>query len=67
MAQALTGILSGNTIILDQPRREDRPQEQRVRVVVEPLDEADAKLPRDEHARMWKEWVEDGSQGPIEG
>ncbi len=66
MAQTLTGTFDGNSIILDQPRRKVKQQGQRVRVVVEPLDDADKKLPREEHARLWKEWVENGPQGPIE-
>ncbi len=66
MGQALTGNLNGNTITLDQPRREVLRQGQRVRVVVEPPEEVDKELSREEHARLWKDWVENGPQGPIE-
>ena len=34
-----------------------------VRVVVE---DADKELSREEHARLWGDWVENGPQGPIE-
>jgi hypothetical protein len=41
-------------------------QGQRVRVVVEPLENADKELSREEHAQLWRDWVENGSQGSIE-
>ncbi len=66
MGQSLTGTLNGNTITLDQSRREVRRQGQHVRGLVEPPGEVDKELSRKEHARLWKDWVEDGPQGPIE-
>lgn len=64
MADALTGLLHGNTITLDSavPPLEGR----RVRVTVEPLDEADVALSRERQQELWQEWVARGPHGPIE-
>jgi hypothetical protein len=71
MAQTLTGTLRGTTITLDtvettsvvEPPRSDG---QRVRVVLEPLDDADLILTPEQQARLLAAWAEHGPQGTIE-
>lgn len=59
----LTGRLHGVTITLDAPVP---PLEgKRVRVVVEPVEDADANLTDDQQIELFKKWVEEGPQGPI--
>ena len=62
MAAAVTGLLHGNTIVLDSsvPPLEGK----RVHVLIEPMDE-DVELSAAENAALWQEWVERGPQGPI--
>jgi len=62
MAAAVSGVVHGNVIELDEavPGLEGR----RVRVVVEPVDEAPED--RVEQQRAWVAWVARGPQGPIE-
>jgi hypothetical protein len=71
MARTLTGTLHGDTITLDtvdaasgaeSPASESR----RVRVVVEPLEDADLVLTPEQQARLLISWAERGPQGPIE-
>jgi len=69
MAQALIGTLRGNTITLDvvEPDSEIREShEQRVRVVLEPVDEAEIELSAEQQAHLLRDWAEHGPQGPIE-
>lgn len=71
MAQTLTGTLHGTTITLDTVEAtsgvESAPFEgQRVRVVVEPLDDADLILSPEQQERLLVAWAEHGPQGPIE-
>lgn len=62
MAAAVAGVVHGKLIELDEPvpGLEGR----RVRVVVEPVDEA--TVDRVEQQRAWEAWVAHGPQGPIE-
>jgi hypothetical protein len=64
MAEAVKGLLRGNIITLDSavPPLDG----QRVRVLLEPVNEADAKLPAETQRDLWQEWMERGPQGPIE-
>ena len=60
---AATGILHGNTITLDGPVP---PLEgQRVRILIALADE-DVELSLSEQTAAWSEWVNGGSDGPIE-
>ena len=62
MSGALTGRLHGTTIELDAPVP---PLDgQRVRVVLEPLDEAE--LSPEATSAAWSAWVVRGPHGPIE-
>ena len=64
MPEMLTGLVRGNTIMLDA---EIPPLEgHRVRLVVEPLDESEVVLSPEESARLWTEWADNGPQGPID-
>ncbi len=62
MTAAVAGVVHGNVIELDEPvpGLEGR----RVRVVVEPVDEAAAD--RVEQQRASEAWVARGPQGPID-
>jgi hypothetical protein len=63
MASALTGVLHGTTITLDEPLP---PLDgHRVRVMVEPADD-EMVLSAEDNARLLHEWAEHGPQGPIE-
>jgi len=62
----MTGTLKGDTITLDHPGEQTPPEGQRVRVTIEPVSESEQELPAEEHARLWRDWVENGPQGPIE-
>jgi hypothetical protein len=71
MAQTLTGTLRGITITLDTVEAtsgvESAPSGgQRVRVVVEPLDDADLVLSPEQQRRLLLAWAAHGPQGPIE-
>ncbi len=71
MTRTLTGTLHGNVIELDLEAAEGSPERQRlegarVRIALEPLDDADLELSAAEQKRLWKHWVESGPQGPIE-
>ncbi len=59
---ALTGVIKGSTVLLDQsaPSLEGK----RVVVLVESADEA--ALSKSEHAAAWKKWAEGPLQGPID-
>lgn len=64
MTAARQGTLHGNTITLDSavPPLEG----QRVRVVIEPLDETEVSLTPSAQAQLWRSWVEKGPQGPLD-
>ena len=71
MTRTLTGTLHGNVIELDLEAPEAAPERERlegkrVRVALEPLDDADLELSAVEQERLWKHWVDRGPQGPIE-
>jgi hypothetical protein len=71
MAHTLTGTLHGDTITLDtvdapSGTEPPAPEGRRVRVVVEPLDDADLVLTPEQQARLLVTWAERGPQGPIE-
>jgi hypothetical protein len=60
---AVTGVLHGKTITLDDPVP---PLDgRRVRVFIAPEDREIA-LAADEQARLWDDWAREGPQGPIE-
>ena len=60
-----TGTVHGDTISLDTPLE---PLEgRRVRVRVEPIEDADLVISAEQNAVLWKEWAERGPQGPIDG
>ena len=66
MHTAVTGVVHGNTVALDEPVP---PLEgQRVRVTLEPLpsDEAVLELSAEEQRRVLREWAERGPQGPLD-
>ncbi len=65
MHAAVTGVVHGSTVTLDEPVP---PLEgQRVRVTLESLrtDEV-VELSAEEHHRMLREWAEHGPQGPLD-
>ena len=65
----MTGTLHGNVITLDtiEPAAKKAPdQGQRVRVALEPLDEADLVLAPEQQAQLLRAWAEHGPQGPID-
>lgn len=55
MAAPLKGLVKGRTVVLDEavPPLEDR----RVLVVLEPTQEPEAKLDRQENLEAWKAWA----------
>jgi hypothetical protein len=61
MTAALKGLLHGNTITLEAtvPPLEG----QRVHVLIEPIEET--TLSAQEQAELWRQWAEQGPQGPI--
>lgn len=66
MHAAVTGVVHGSTVALDEPVP---PLEgQRVRVTLEPLpsDEAAIELSAEEQRRVLHEWAERGPQGPLD-
>jgi hypothetical protein len=65
MTYALTGILHGRTIELDQV--EEALEGVRLRLVAEPLEQAEVRLSKEENARRLKEWAASGPQGPLDG
>jgi predicted thioesterase len=65
MATEVTGTVHGSTITLDAPVP---PLDgRRVRVVLEAADTADLVLSEQEQDRLWREWVDHGPQGPLDG
>jgi hypothetical protein len=64
MADSLTGKLSGRIITLDEavPPLDG----QRVRVVLQPIEETEVELSLAVQAEAWEAWVERGPQGPID-
>ena len=58
------GQIQGNTITLEEPL--PALEGKQVRVLIEPLDEAEVVLLASEQARLWKEWAANGPDGPIE-
>ena len=64
MHTAVTGIVHGSTVALDEPVP---PLEgQRVRVTLEPLPSDELELSAEEQSRMLREWAERGAQGPLD-
>jgi hypothetical protein len=64
MHAAVTGIVHGSTIALDEPVP---PLEgQRVRVTLETLLPEEAELSAEEQHRILREWAERGPQGPLD-
>jgi hypothetical protein len=65
MAVPLTGVVHGNTVVLDQalPPLEGH----RVRVVLEDIDQMERVLSDQEQRALWAEWEHRGEQGPISG
>jgi hypothetical protein len=61
---ALRGRLHRNTITLEAtlPSLEGK----EVRILIEPVEEADLELSPVEQARLWREWAAHGPEGPIE-
>jgi hypothetical protein len=70
MAKTLTGTLHGTTITLDTvgaaSEKNSVTEGQRVRVVVEPLDDLDLVLTPEQQRRLLLAWAEHGPQGPLE-
>lgn len=65
MLTEVTGVVHGSTIALDKPVP---PLDGcRVRVVLEPVETADLVLSEQDQDRFWREWVDRGPQGPLEG
>jgi hypothetical protein len=62
-APSVTGVLRGNTITLDTPV--PALDGQRVRVIIARAD-LEVALPTDEQARVWDDWLRQGSQGPLD-
>ncbi len=59
-----TGVIEGNTITLDSPIP---PLDgKRVRVTIEPVEPAESVVEAEEQAQLWKLWVANGPDGPIE-
>ena len=63
MTTSTTGLLRGTTIELEDPVPEM--EGKRVRVLLEPLDD-EQRLAAEEQRDAWRQWVEQGPQGPIE-
>jgi hypothetical protein len=64
MTASRKGVLSGKTITLES---EVPPLEgMKVRVLIEPAEEADLSLSPQDQIRLWQEWVARGPQGPME-
>ncbi|MBI2372378.1 MAG: hypothetical protein HYV07_00125 [Deltaproteobacteria bacterium] len=64
MIESATGVLHGHIISLDSavPLLEGK----RVRVLLEPEHEANARLSPEAQHELWSAWVQRGPQGPIE-
>jgi hypothetical protein len=63
MTASRQGVLSSKTITLDA---EVPPLEgMKVRVLIEPAEEADLAVPPGDQIRLWQEWVDRGPQGPM--
>jgi ribosomal protein L12E/L44/L45/RPP1/RPP2 len=64
MVRQTTGRLAGKVITLDTlvPALEGL----RVKVVIEPLDEAEVTVAEAAQARLWAEWAATGPDGPID-
>jgi hypothetical protein len=64
MHTAVTGVVHGSTVALDEPVP---PLEgQRVRVTLEPLPSDELELSAEEQSRILREWAEHGPQGPMD-
>lgn len=63
MARAMTGVVHGNSVVLDAPVP---PLEgRRVRVELEAID-GEATAPPEALRTAWQAWVVGGSQGPLD-
>jgi hypothetical protein len=64
MHTAVTGVVHGSTVALDEPVP---PLEgQRVRVTLEPLPSDELELSAKEQSRILREWATRGPQGPLD-
>jgi hypothetical protein len=64
MATAVTGVVRGKTIALDEPV--PRLDGQRVRVMLEQMPSRDSDLPVNEQSHLLREWAQSGPQGPLD-
>lgn len=64
MSTAVTGVVRGKTIALDEPV--PRLEGQRVRVTLEQVQSVDSELSVDEQSRLLREWAQSGPQGPLD-
>lgn len=64
MHTAVTGVVHGTTVALDEPVP---PLEgRRVRVTLEPLTSDEVELSSEEQTRSLRDWAERGPQGPLD-
>jgi predicted thioesterase len=64
MPAAVTGVVHGSTVTLDEPVP---PLEgKRVRVTLEALRSEDVQVSAEEQRRLLREWAERGPQGPLD-
>lgn len=63
MPEAMIGQVHGKTVTLD--REVPDLEGQRVRVMLEPVGDADAKIAAETQAQLWQQWTERGPQGPL--
>jgi hypothetical protein len=64
MSRAVTGVVRGQTIALDEPV--PRLEGQRVRVTLEGVPSVESELSVDEQSRLLREWAQRGPQGPLD-
>jgi hypothetical protein len=64
MSTAVTGVVRGKTIALDEPV--PRLDGQRVRGTLEQVPSVDSEVPIDEQSRLLREWARSGPQGPLD-
>jgi hypothetical protein len=64
MSAAVTGVVHGSTVTLDEPVP---PLEgKRVRVTLVALRSEDVQVSAEEQRRLLREWAERGPQGPLD-
>jgi hypothetical protein len=64
MRNPVTGIVHGNSISLDEPVPEF--EGGRVRLLLVPVEQATAAPSAQEQELLWRQWTENGPDGPIE-